>query len=233
LTTSFETRGEDVGRRLTARKAVAGLGVAVVAVVIASALLAIPFAVAGADLDGGAFVITGTIVQDLVVITVAWFLAADLGRPDARTFGLRPFRASALGWTFLALVAYLVLTSIYTVLVDPPSEQLPSGLADADTDLALALATGLLLIGIAPLAEEVFFRGFLYQAFRNSFGVLPGAVLSGLIFGAIHLEFFKLVQLAVLGVILALLFEKTRSLWPPIILHAVNNSLAFAYLMSQ
>jgi len=233
LTTSFETRGEDVGRRLTARKAVAGLGVAVVAVVIASALLAIPFAVAGADLDGGAFVITGTIVQDLVVITVAWFLAADLGRPDARTFGLRPFRASALGWTFLALVAYLVLTSIYTVLVDPPSEQLPSGLEDADTDLALALATGLLLIGIAPLAEEVFFRGFLYQAFRNSFGVLPGAVLSGLIFGAIHLEFFKLVQLAVLGVILALLFEKTRSLWPPIILHAVNNSLAFAYLMSQ
>jgi len=235
LTEPPETRpaGEEVGRRLNARKAVAGLGVAVVAVVIASALLAIPFAVAGADLDGGAFVITGTIVQDLVVITVAWFLAADLGRPDARTFGLRPFRASALGWTFLALVAYLVLTSIYTVLVDPPSEQLPSGLEDADTDLALALATGLLLIGIAPLAEEVFFRGFLYQAFRNSFGVLPGAVLSGLIFGAIHLEFFKLVQLAVLGVILALLFEKTRSLWPPIILHAVNNSLAFAYLMSQ
>jgi len=233
LTINFETRGEEVGRRLTARKAVAGLGVAVVAVVIASALLAIPFALAGADLDSGAFIIAGTIVQDLVVITVAWFLAADLGRPDARTFGLRPFRASALGWTFLALVAYLVLTSIYTLLVDPPSEQLPSGLEDADTDLVLALATGLLLIGIAPLAEEVFFRGFLYQAFRNSFGVLPGAVLSGLIFGAIHLEFFKLVQLAVLGVILALLFEKTRSLWPPIILHAVNNSLAFAYLMSQ
>jgi hypothetical protein len=235
LTEPPETRpaGEEVGRRLTARRAVAGLGVAVVAVVIASALLAIPFAVAGADLDGGAFVITGTIVQDLVVITVAWFLAADLGRPDARTFGLRPFRASALGWTFLALVAYLVLTSIYTVLVDPPSEQLPSGLEDADTDLALALATGLLLIGIAPLAEEVFFRGFLYQAFRNSYGVLPGALISGLIFGAIHGEFFKLVQLAVLGVILALLFEKTRSLWPPIILHAVNNSLAFAYLMSQ
>jgi len=63
--------------------------------------------------------------------------------------------------------------------------------------------------------------------------VLPGALLSGLLFGAIHLQFFKLVQLAILGVILALLFEKTRSLWPPIILHAVNNSLAFAYLLSQ
>jgi uncharacterized protein len=233
LTTSFETRGEEVGRRLTAGKAAVGSIVAVVAVIVASALLAIPFALAGADLDGGPFVIAGTIVQDVVLIAVAWFVASGLGRPDARTFGLRPFRASAIGWIFVALVAYLVLASIYTVLVDPPSEQLPSGLEDADTDLGLALATGLLLIGIAPVAEEVFFRGFLYQAFRNSYGVLAGALLSGLIFGAVHGEFFKLVQLAVLGVILALLFEKTRSLWPPIILHAVNNSLAFAYLMSQ
>ena len=40
-------------------------------------------------------------------------------------------------------------------------------------------------------------------------------------------------QLAILGVILALLFEKTKSLWPPIMLHAVNNTLAFSYLMSQ
>jgi uncharacterized protein len=119
------------------------------------------------------------------------------------------------------------------VLVDPPSEQLPTGLEDADQDVLLAIATGVLLVAVAPFAEELFFRGFLYQAFRNSFGVLPGALLSAVIFGAIHLEFFKLVQLAILGVILALLFEKTKSLWAPIILHAVNNSLAFAYLMSQ
>jgi membrane protease YdiL (CAAX protease family) len=230
---SPEPAGEEVARRLDARKAFAGLGVAIVAVVVASALLAIPFAIAGADLDGGGFVITGTIVQDLVVIAVAYFLAADLGAPNARTFGLRPFRSSAFGWIFAALAAYLVLTSIYTVLVDPPSEQLPSGLEDADQDLLLAIATGTLLIGVAPIAEEVFFRGFLYQAFRNSWGVLPGAVLSGLLFGAIHLEFFKLVQLAILGVILALLFEKTGSLWPPIILHGVNNTLAFIYLLSQ
>ena len=91
----------------------------------------------------------------------------------------------------------------------------------------------MLLIVVAPFAEEFFFRGFLYQAFRNSFGVWPGAILSGLIFGAIHFEFFKLVQLAILGVILALLFEKTQSLWPPIMLHAINNTLAFIYLMTD
>jgi membrane protease YdiL (CAAX protease family) len=218
---------------LTARNGFIGIGVGAVAVIVASGIVAIPFALAGADLDSGGFIIVGTIVQDLMMIAAAYFVTADLGKPTARTFGLRPFKSSAFGWIFAALVAYLVLTSIYTVLVDPPSEQLPNGLEDADQNLLLALATGMLLIVVAPFAEEVFFRGFLYQAFRNSFGVLPGALLSGLIFGGIHLEFFKLVQLAILGVILALLFEKTKSLWSPIILHAVNNTLAYVYLLSQ
>jgi uncharacterized protein len=243
LTETFETwgtdprpaepSGEEVGRRLTASKGFIGLGVGIVGVIVASGLAAIPFALGGADLDGAGFIIVGTIVQDLVMIGAAYFVTADLGSPNARTFGLRPFKSSAFGWIFVALVTYLILTSIYTVLVDPPSEQLPSGLENADQNLLVAIATGMLLIVVAPLAEEIFFRGFLYQAFRNSFGVLPGALLSAVIFGAIHFEFFKLVQLAILGVILALLFEKTQSLWSPIMLHALNNSLAFAYLMSQ
>jgi uncharacterized protein len=228
-----EPTGDEVARRLKASKGFIGFGVGIVGVIVASGIVAIPFALAGADLDGGGFIIVGTVVQDLVMIGAAYFVTADLGRPTAGTFGLRPFKSSAFGWIFAALMAYLVLTSIYTVLVDPPSEQLPSGLEDADQNLLVALATGMLLIAVAPLAEEIFFRGFLYQAFRNSFGVLPGALLSAVIFGAIHFEFFKLVQLAILGVILALLFEKTRSLWSPIILHALNNTLAFVYLLSQ
>ena len=231
--TGGEPTGDELARRLTGSKGFVGLLVAVVGVVVVSGIVAIPFALAGVDLDSGAFVIVGTIVQDMVIVAAAYFLTADLGSPTPRTFGLRPFRSSAMGWIFAALVTYLVLASIYTVLVDPPSEQLPTGLEKADENLLLAIPTGMLLILVAPLAEEIFFRGFLYQAFRNSLGVLPGALLSALVFGAVHLEFFKLVQLAILGVILALLFEKTKSLWPPIILHAINNSLAFAYLMSQ
>jgi CAAX protease family protein len=228
-----EPSGEEVTRRLTLGKGVAGFGVAVIAVIVASGLVAIPFALAGVDLDSGGFVIAGTIVQDLVVLAAAYYVTSDIGKPTPRTFGLRPFRSSAFGWIFAALVTYLVLTSIYTVLVDPPSEQLPTGLEDADQDVLLGVATGFLLIAVAPVAEEIFFRGFLYQAFRNSIGVWPGALLSAVTFGIIHLEFFKVVQLAILGLILALLFEKTRSLWPPIILHAINNTLAFIYLLSQ
>ena len=168
------------------------------------------------------------------MIGAAYFVTADLGSPNARTFGLRPFKSSAFGWIFVALVAYLVLT---LHLHGARRSARPSSCrTDSRTPIrtcSLAIATGMLLIVVAPFAEELFFRGFLYQAFRNSFGVLPGALLSAVIFGAIHLEFFKLVQLAILGVILALLFEKTKSLWSPIMLHALNNTLAFIYLMSQ
>ena len=77
-------------------------------VIVASGLVAIPLWLAGADLDGGGFIIVSTIVQDLVMIAAAYFVTADLGSPNARTFGLRPFKSSAFGWMFVALVTYLI-----------------------------------------------------------------------------------------------------------------------------
>jgi membrane protease YdiL (CAAX protease family) len=48
------------------------------------------------------------------------------------------------------------------------------------------------------------------------------------VFGAIHFKPAFLVPLAILGMVLALLFQKTNSLWPCILVHALNNALAFA-----
>jgi membrane protease YdiL (CAAX protease family) len=219
-------------RRLTASKGLIGFLVAAAATFFLAAIVGVIFAAAGADLDDRGFIFFGTIIQDGALIGAAVFITADLGRTSARTFGLRSFQRSAFGWLALAFLAYYALAIVYGVIFNPPEEELPKELG-ADEGIGFAIATGILLIVIAPVAEEIFFRGFLYQAFRNSFGVWPGAVLSGLVFGVIHFEFFKLVQLAILGVILALLFERTRSLWPPIMLHAINNTLAFIVLMAD
>ncbi len=219
-------------RRLTASKGLIGFLVAVAATFILAAIVGVVYAAAGSDLDARSFIFVGTIIQDGALIGAAVFITADLGRPSARTFGLRSFHRSAFGWLAIAFLAYYALAILYAVIFNPPEEELPKDLG-AQEGVGLAIATAILLIVVAPVAEEIFFRGFLYQAFRNSFGVWPGAALSGLIFGFIHFEFFKLVQLAILGVILALLFERTRSLWPPIMLHALNNTLAFIYLMAD
>ena len=219
-------------RRLTASKGLIGFAVAAGATLFASVFIGIVYAAAGADSDSRSFIFVGTIIQDACLVGAAFFVTSDVGRPTWATFGLRPFHRSAFKWMALALLTYYAMAILYSVIFNPPSEQLPEELG-ADEGVGLAIATGVLLIVVAPVAEEIFFRGFLYQAFRNSFGIWPGAILSGLVFGAIHLELFKLVQLAILGVILALLFERTQSLWPPIMLHAINNTLAFIYLMTD
>ena len=82
---------------------------------------------------------------------------------------------------------------------------------------------------LAPIAEELFFRGFCFTALRRALGMLPAAVLTGIIFGAIHLggtDIEFIVPLMVFGFFLCLLYVWTDSLLPCIVLHALNNSLA-------
>jgi uncharacterized protein len=83
---------------------------------------------------------------------------------------------------------------------------------------------------VAPVGEELFFRGYFFGALRNWRGVWPAAIITGLVFGAIHLgsaPVGQLVPLAVLGVGLCLLYAWSGSLYVPITLHAFNNGLAF------
>jgi uncharacterized protein len=87
---------------------------------------------------------------------------------------------------------------------------------------------------VAPFAEEFFFRGFFYGALRTRFSVAVAAILDGLVFGLIHFEggtdgLLIVPPLAVLGVIFCLVYEKTRSLYPVVALHSINNSIAYAY----
>ena len=82
---------------------------------------------------------------------------------------------------------------------------------------------------LAPIAEELFFRGFCFTALRRTLGMLPAAVLTGIIFGAIHLggtDIEFIVPLMVFGFFLCLLYVWTDSLLPCIVLHALNNALA-------
>ena len=82
---------------------------------------------------------------------------------------------------------------------------------------------------LAPIAEELFFRGFCFTALRGTLGMLPAAVLTGIIFGAIQLggtDIEFIVPLMVFGFFLCLLYVWTGSLLPCIVLHALNNALA-------
>jgi membrane protease YdiL (CAAX protease family) len=79
---------------------------------------------------------------------------------------------------------------------------------------------------IAPFAEELIFRGLFFNAIRHRFSLWVGAFASGLIFAVLHGSLLYLPVFWVLGIVLALAYYKSRSLWLVIVAHATNNLIA-------
>lgn len=89
------------------------------------------------------------------------------------------------------------------------------------------LVWGILLIGIvAPMGEELFFRGLAYRCFRVRWGRVVGTLSSAALFAVIHLSPAGLLSIFVVGCVLAILYERTGTLVAPITLHATNNIVA-------
>jgi len=88
---------------------------------------------------------------------------------------------------------------------------------------------------IAPFAEELLFRGVIFAGLAQWLPLGWAAAISGVIFGAAHLDPWSIVPLAIVGTGLALLYRRTGSLWPNIVAHATFNafSLVLVYVFPK
>jgi len=218
--------------------------VALIAALIMAALgglvVDIPALALGANLTSShtppGLAIANTFVQDVAFVLAAAY-CAHLGGRVVRTwqFGLRPPAAgwrSAAKMIALLLLAFVVLSAAWTAVFHPSEEKLLEKLGSDEGTLLLLLSAGLTCV-VAPICEEILFRGFIFAALRNWRGTLPAAVITGLLFGGVHVgsaPALDLVPLAVLGFALCLLYQRTGSLYPCIVAHSLNNSIAFAAL---
>lgn len=143
-------------------------------------------------------------------------------REAASRLGLRRFRPSALKWMGAAIAAYLLFAIAYSTLVDEPKQK---DVAEAFGAIPVQV---LLIVFAAPISEEVCFRGMLFGGLRERLPRLGAALVSGLIFGGLHATtgLSAVPVLVVFGFVLALLYEKTGSIIPGILLHMLNNSVA-------
>ena len=177
-------------------------------------------------------VISATLVQDVALIAAAFIFAGLWSRGvTPATFGLRPTRwGPAIGWTLLTWGAFFVLTAIYVSIVGQPDDQeLTRDLAEEDS-LAALIGYAVLLAFVAPITEELFFRGFMFGVLREKIGIWGGALATGLVFGIVHVTGSPVETvgvLVILGVLLCLLYQRTGSLLPCIALHALNNGISF------
>ncbi|MEK6222274.1 MAG: CPBP family intramembrane metalloprotease, partial [Chloroflexota bacterium] len=90
------------------------------------------------------------------------------------------------------------------------------------------------LVGIgvmAPVAEELYFRGLLHTWFRQKWGLKLGVAASSLVFGLAHFDSIGVAVSAwIMGIVIALAYERTKTLWLPIAIHIATNSVAVVFL---
>ena len=158
-------------------------------------------------------------------LMVPMVIAASRGasfRQAVARLGVRRFHPSALKWMAAAIGAYLFAAFVYTTFVGQPHQK------DIAEGFGAVPVQVLLIVFIAPISEEVCFRGMLFGGLRERLPRLAAALISAVIFGGLHalIGISAVPPLIVFGFILALLYEKTGSIVPGILLHMLNNSVA-------
>ncbi|MBV9804526.1 MAG: CPBP family intramembrane metalloprotease [Solirubrobacterales bacterium] len=192
----------------------------------------------GGNKNSPAVNLVSDLVFDVGFVLTALYFASRQGRPRPADFGYRRIAVSLGIGAFLAGgIGYYVVTAAYQSLVHlHGTDKLPQSLGVGNSTVALA-AAGVFVCVVAPIAEEFFFRGFIFGALRRwrvtirgrDVGTWLAAVLTGILFGLAHTGSAAaqyLVPLGFLGFVLCLVRWKTGSLYPCMALHSANNALA-------
>jgi membrane protease YdiL (CAAX protease family) len=173
-----------------------------------------------------------TFFQDIVFVFGAWIaVKLVLGTAPLERLGLRPVRdwKAALKWGGGAYGLFWAVAIVLALIFGEPKDQtLVTDLKAEDSALTLA-GWAVLICVLAPVVEEIFFRGFMFGAFVRRMPLVWAALLDGVVFGLGHAPAapIQLIALGAFGVGLCLLYWRTQSIIPCMALHALNNSITF------
>lgn len=169
------------------------------------------------------------ILDRLILIGLTLAFALRLGSMEDLGIKFQPLGRNILyglaGGVGLLVLATGVRHVFVTVLAaDINTNPLVAMAATATSPLQML--SPLLVAGLmAPIAEEMYYRGFALPAFMDKFGLVFGIIISGLFFSAMHLSTIWFIEIALVGMGLALMYYWTGSLIPGIIAHSFVNSI--------
>ena len=165
------------------------------------------------------------------ILALAWWFG-----PRAKGLSLSAlgFRSVSLGATarygLMVLLGNLTIGVLYVLLAEQiGSDTFVPPPVPAELGVQGAVVPGFLLVAVlAPLAEEAFFRGFVFAGLVWRLGLWPAAFVSAALFAAAHGTLGLLVPAFASGLLFVWAFRRSGSLWPPVAAHAVQNALAFS-----
>jgi sodium transport system permease protein len=158
---------------------------------------------------------------------LTWLYARGRGQPLAQVIvWRRPPAAATAGAILIGLSAWLVIGLVAEAILPAPKELVESlrrAIVPPHGDRGLAAT--LFLMALTPaICEEALFRGPILRGLRGRFSPAVAAILTGLLFGIFHLDAWRLLPTALLGVTLSGIALASESIVPAMVTHFVNNA---------
>jgi hypothetical protein len=242
--------GSEQGPPPATWKAIEALPVGLIALgvtAVVGALLAVVFPAqfSGTATDlresPGFFAFANLAQQAILLATVLWWVRyvnhgplTALGLPPRTPWadlavGLMAGVAMVFGAGIVLQLTHAIVDAVAGHRVSDP-EQVPETVRGA-----YLVLSGVVVVVLAPLAEETFFRGFLYKGLRLRFSMWPAAFISASFFGLVHFAGIKFLliipPLIGVGVVLALVYERRQSLLASMATHATFNLIGFLFIV--
>lgn len=182
----------------------------------------------------------------LIVGLLTFFVAKVLiktVKQQSPNLGLHPIEWEKLAYVFvgyLAIIFGLMFINMARILatghmtVASNQQTLQNTFSQGPYGI---IFVGVLAVVVAPIVEELIFRGVVMNYFFKNSGWWWNIALSAVLFGYFHVysafNFFDFLQYALMGAVLAYIYKKTRQLQYAMLTHALNNAISFFAMMSM
>ena len=217
------------------REIAQALGIVVAGFLFLGATAALVVAVAGLSFSNSQVLgvsLVATLFLDLGLFGLAAIFSVGKYRLRWSALGFRPLVLDR-AWVIVAtVVGMFAVVEVYIVIVQLIGAEglLPQSTLEGDVfdNRALVVMAGILAVIAAPVAEETFFRGFLFGGLMKRLGVFGAALASGFLFSLAHAQPTTLIPFTFIGMVLAWSYVYTGSLWTNIGAHLVFNLISFS-----
>ncbi len=175
----------------------------------------------GAFLVAPVYFVKRTMSRALFSRRARWEMMLDV-------LGFRRFNVlRSLALVIVSFVGLVAVNVLYTLLITTFHLHIQTNdqvVLERGRVLPISTYTTLAVaVLVAPICEEVFFRSFIFMGLRRGMPLVLAVVLSALFFGVAHGDPASFPVLFIIGLVLAILRWRSRSIWPGIILHTLNN----------
>ncbi len=176
------------------------------------------------------YFLAGFLVQFTATIGFVYLLAVFFPKGRWSDLGIRKAKPGSylrygLVGGILLIIMVLVLGYVLKYLQPDLGPQYYEEMLRSATGIPEFLAVIGVGAVLAPLSEEIFYRGMIYPVFRKYLGPTWGVILAGLVFGLAHWDLWRTIPLALGGMGLCYIYEKSGSIWVSVVAHGVWNGV--------